>query len=230
MKTIGLIGGMSWESSLAYYRVINERVKERLGSLHSAKSLMISVDFAEIERLQHEGRWEEAGELLGECAQKLEMGGADFVVLCTNTMHKVAEGIQKRISIPFLHIADVTAEKVMADGLGCVGLLGTRFTMEEDFYKGRLESRFGLRVLIPGRDDRDFIHRVIFEELVQGKILAESRGEFRRIMEALQVEGAQGIILGCTEIELLVKPEDSRLPMFPTAAIHAMAAVDYALV
>lgn len=229
MKTIGLIGGMSWESSIEYYRIINETAKEKLGGLHSAKSLMVTVDFAEIEKLQRENRWEEAGEILAKCAQDLERGGADFIVLCTNTMHKLTGQITANVKIPFLHIADTTAEKIVAAGMKKIGLLGTRFTMEHDFYKGRLVQNFGLEALIPNESDRQIIHRVIFDELVQGKILDASRVEFRRIMDSLAAQGAEGIILGCTEIELLVKQEDSRVPLFATTAIHATAAVEYAL-
>ncbi|HMX75292.1 MAG TPA: aspartate/glutamate racemase family protein [Anaerolineales bacterium] len=229
MKTIGLIGGMSWESSIEYYRIINETAKEKLGGLHSAKSLMVTVDFAEIEKLQHEDRWDEAAQILVQCAQDLERGGADFIVLCTNTMHKLADQITANVSIPFLHIADATAEKIRAAGLKRIGLLGTRFTMEHDFYKGRLVQNFGLEVLIPEQTDRDIVHRVIYDELVQGKIVETSRGEYKRIIEWLIEQGAEGIILGCTEIELLVKQNDSRVPLFPTTLIHAVAAVEKAL-
>jgi len=229
MKTIGLIGGMSWESSIEYYRIINETAKQKLGGLHSAKSLMITVDFAEIEKLQHEDRWDEAAQVLVDCARQLEHGGADFIVLCTNTMHKLADQIIASVNIPFLHIADATAQRIVAAGMKKVGLLGTRFTMEHDFYKGRLIDNHGLEVLIPNSSDREIIHRVIYDELVQGKIVDSSRMEYRRIMEALIADGAQGIILGCTEIELLVNQEDSRAPLFPTTRIHATAAVEYAL-
>ena len=229
MKTIGLIGGMSWESSIEYYRVINETAKEQLGGLHSAKSLMVTVDFAEIEKLQHADRWEEAGQILVKCAQDLERGGADFIVLCTNTMHKLADQIIAGVNIPFLHIADATAEKIVAAGIKRIGLLGTRFTMEHDFYKGRLIDNFGLDVLIPEKADRDIVHRVIYDELVQGKIIDASRGEYRRIMNDLLSKGAEGIILGCTEIELLVKEGDCKAPLFPTTRIHAVAAVEKAL-
>ena len=229
MKTIGLIGGMSWESSIEYYRIINETAKEKLGGLHSAKSLMVTVDFAEIEKLQHEDRWDEAAQILVQCAQDLERGGADFIVLCTNTMHKLADQITANVSIPFLHIADATAEKIRAAGLKRIGLLGTRFTMEHDFYKGRLVQNFGLEVLIPEQTDRDIVHRVIYDELVQGKIVETSRGEYKRIIEWLIEQGVEGIILGCTEIELLVKQNDSRVPLFPTTLIHAVAAVEKAL-
>ncbi len=229
MKTIGLIGGMSWESSIEYYRIINETTKEKLGGLHSAKSLMVTVDFAEIEKLQHEGKWDDAAQILVKCAQDLERSGADFIVLCTNTMHKLADQISASVNIPFLHIADATAEKIVSAGIRKIGLLGTRFTMEHDFYKGRLIENFGLEVLTPLEPDRAIIHRVIYEELVQGKILENSRAEYRRIMERLITEGAQGIILGCTEIELLVGQEDSSVPLFPTTFIHAISAVEYAL-
>ncbi len=229
MKTIGLIGGMSWESSIEYYRIINETAKEKLGGLHSAKSMMVSVDFAEIEKLQHEDRWDEAGQILVKCAQDLERGGADLIVLCTNTMHKLADQIIANVNIPFLHIADATAEKIIASGIKRIGLLGTRFTMEHDFYKGRLINNFGLDVLIPEKTDRDIIHRVIYEELVLGKIVDASRTEYQRIMNDLLAKGAEGIILGCTEIELLIKDGDSSAPLFPTTRIHAIAAVEKAL-
>ena len=229
MKTIGLIGGMSWESSIEYYRIINETAKEKLGGLHSAKSLMVTVDFAEIERLQHEDRWDEAGDILVKCAQDLERGGADLIVLCTNTMHKLADRITAGVGIPFLHIADATAERIVAAGMKRIGLLGTRFTMEHDFYKGRLIRNYGLEVLTPDAPDREIVHRVIYEELVQGRIVDSSRAEYRRIMAGLIAQGAEGIILGCTEIELLVKQEDSRVPLFPTTTIHAVAAVEQAL-
>ena len=229
MQTIGLIGGMSWESSIEYYRIINETAKEKLGGLHSAKSLMVTVDFAEIEKLQHADRWEEAGQILVKCAQDLERGGADFIVLCTNTMHKLADKIIAGVNIPFLHIADATAEKIRAADIKRIGLLGTRFTMEHDFYKGRLIDNFGLDVLIPEKADRDIVHRVIYDELVQGKIIDASRGEYRRIMNDLLSKGAEGIILGCTEIELLVKEGDCKAPLFPTTRIHAVAAVEKAL-
>jgi aspartate racemase len=229
MKTIGLIGGMSWESSIEYYRIINEAAKEKLGGLHSAKSLMITVDFAEIEALQHAERWDEAAQILVQCTQNLERGGADFIVLCTNTMHKLAAQISGSVQIPFLHIADATAEKIRAAGMKKIGLLGTRFTMEQDFYKGRLVENFGLEALTPNEADRATVHRIIYDELVQGKILESSRAEYKRIMAALVEQGAEGIILGCTEIELLVKAQDSSVPLFATTRIHALAAVEYAL-
>ncbi len=229
MKTVGLIGGMSWESSIEYYRILNETVKERLGGLHSAKCVMYSVDFAEIEVCQREGEWAEAASQLVAAAQGLERAGAELVLLCTNTMHKVADEIQAGISIPLLHIADATAEKIRAAGVGKVGLLGTRFTMEEDFYKGRLIQKHGLEVVVPDRPDREVIHRVIYDELVLGEIRPESRRQYREIMDKLIRSGAEGIILGCTEIGLLVREEDSPVPVFDTTRIHALAAAEYAL-
>jgi aspartate racemase len=229
MKTIGLIGGMSWESSLEYYRIVNETVKELLGGLHSAKCVLVSVDFAEIEILQHEGRWGEAAQQLITVGQNLEKAGADFVLLCTNTMHKLADEIQANLSVPFLHIADATALKIAAAGIQKVGLLGTRFTMEEDFYKGRLNQQHGLTVLIPDNQEREIIHRVIYDELVLGKINPESKAEYVQIMGRLVQSGAEGIILGCTEIGLLVQEGDSPVPLFDTTRIHAEAAVEYAL-
>lgn len=229
MKTIGLIGGMSWESSVEYYRIINRATKARLGGFHSAKSIMYSVDFAEIEVLQHKGKWVETAEILCRAARSLEAAGADFLVLCTNTMHKVAADIESAVRIPLLHIADATANVITARGLKRIGLLGTRFTMEEDFYKGRLAEKHGLDVLVPGPADRETIHRVIYHELVDGRIETASRQEFRSAIERLVAAGAEGIILGCTEIGLLVKDEDSPVPLFDTTRIHAEAAVDFAL-
>ncbi|MGD0749879.1 MAG: aspartate/glutamate racemase family protein [Anaerolineales bacterium] len=229
MKTIGMIGGMSWESSLEYYRIINEAVKELLGDLHSAKSLMYSVDFAEIEVLQREGRWQDATRAMIQAARAVEAGGADFLIICTNTMHKMADEVQKSISIPLLHIADATAEAIQAQGLLRVGLLGTQFTMEQDFYRGRLVEKYALDVLIPDRADREIVHRVIYNELVLGKIVPDSKAEYLRIISALAKAGAEGIILGCTEIGLLVSQADSTLPLFDTTRIHALAAVRYAL-
>jgi aspartate racemase len=229
MKTIGLIGGMSWESSLQYYRLINEAVKRKLGGLHSAKSLMLSVDFADVEILQSQGRWAEAAQLLIQAAKDLEKGGADFIVLCTNTMHKAADEIQANVKIPFLHIADATAEKVKSAGIQNAGLLGTRFTMEEDFYKGRLAQRYGLTVHVPDAHDRETIHQVIYDELVVGKINPHSKKQFAGIIERMVDRGVEGVILGCTEIGLLVQQEDSRVPLFDTTRIHAEAAVEYAL-
>jgi len=229
MKTIGLIGGMSWESSIEYYRIINETAKVKLGGLHSAKSLMYSVDFAEVEVLQHQDRWAEAAEMLIDAAKNLENGGADFIVLCTNTMHKVADDIQTNVNIPFLHIADATAQLVKNTGIQKIGLLGTRFTMEEDFYKGRLSQKYGLNVSIPNAREREIVHRVIYDELVMGKIEQHSREQFTNIISQMVSQGAEGIILGCTEIGLLIHQEDSQVPLFDTTRIHAEAAVDFAL-
>ena len=229
MKTIGLIGGMSWESSIEYYRIINETVREKLGGLHSAKSVMVSVDFAEIEILQHEGRWEEATQALIKAAQQVERGGADLVLICTNTMHRMADEIQDNISIPLLHIADATAKEIRTAGLQTIGLLGTRYTMEMDFYRGRLTEQHGIRVLIPSKSQREIVHRVIYDELVQGKILSQSKADYIKIIEDLEKHGAQGVILGCTEIGLLVQEHDCAIPLFDTTHIHAVAAVEYAL-
>ena len=229
MKTIGLIGGMSWESTAEYYRQINQAVQRRLGGLHSAKLLLYSVDFAEVEQLQHQARWEEAGVLMADAAQRLQRGGADGVVLCTNTMHKLSGSIENAVSIPLLHIADATAQRIHAAGLDRVGLLGTRYTMEEDFYSGRLVNQFGLEVLTPDQPARDEVNRVIYDELCLGVIRPESRAAYRRVLEDLTSRGAQGVILGCTEIGLLVKPEDSPAPLFDTTRIHAEAAVEWAL-
>ncbi len=229
MKVIGLIGGMSWESTVEYYRLINESVKERLGGLHSAKSVLYSVDFAEVEELQRRGQWAEAAQLLVGAAQNVEKAGADLVLICTNTMHKLADTIQSRIGIPLLHIADATAEKVKQAGLKRVGLLGTRFTMEEDFYRGRLAGQFGLEVVVPDPGDRETVHRIIYEELCVGTIRPESRAQVAGIMSRLVKMGAEGIILGCTELGLLLGAEDSRVPLFDTTRLHALAAVEYAL-
>jgi aspartate racemase len=229
MKTIGLIGGMSWESSIEYYRIINEAVRARLGGLHSAKSIMYSVDFAEIETLQQQGKWDEATDLMIDAAQRVERGGADFVIICTNTMHKMADEVQNHIQIPLLHIADATAEKIKARGLKRIGLLGTRFTMEEDFYRGRLTEKQGLEVIIPTERERDIVHRVIFDELCLGEIREPSKEQYVRIMDHLVRDGAEGIILGCTEISLLIQEEDNQIPLFDTTKIHAVAAVEYAL-
>jgi len=228
MKTIGLIGGMSWESSLEYYRILNETVKEKLGGLHSAKSLMYSVDFEEIEKLQHQGDWDEATKLMIDAAQRLEKAGADFVIICTNTMHRMADDVQKAIRIPLLHIADVTVQKIKERGLQKVGLLGTRFTMEQDFYRGRLK-RHGVDVITPDEAQRQTVHDSIYNELCLGMIKWESKEKFRKVIESLAARGAEGIILGCTEIPLLVKQEDYDIPLFDTTRIHAVAAVEYAL-
>ena len=229
MKTIGLIGGMSWESTANYYRDINERVKQRLGGLHSARILLYSVDFQEIERLQHQGRWDEAGEQLGDIARRLEGAGADVVALCTNTMHKVAPAIEAALRVPFLHIADPTAQAVKQAGIGRIGLLGTRFTMEEDFYRGRLVQRHGLDVIVPDPAERETVHRVIYDELCLGKVEERSRQAYRDIIAHLVERGAEGVILGCTEIAMLVSPADSPVPLFDTTQLHAVSAVDFAL-
>ncbi len=229
MKTIGLIGGMSWESSAEYYRLINEAVKERLGGLHSAQLLLYSVDFAAIERLQRSGDWDAAGAILADAARSLERGGADFLLLCTNTMHKVADAITQSVSLPFFHIADPTATAIRNAGIGTIGLLGTRFTMEQEFYRGRLEGQYGLRVLVPDAEDREAIHRIIYDELCLGIIREESRAEYRAIMARLVAQGAQGIILGCTEITLLVDATDATVPLFDTTRLHAEEAALLAL-
>ena len=229
MKTIGLIGGMSWESSIEYYRIINEATRAALGGLHSAKSIMYSVEFAEIEALQHAGRWDEAARILVAAAQSLEKGGADFVLICTNTMHKLYEDVQQQIEIPMLHIADATAQVIKAGGLGRVGLLGTRFTMEEDFYKGRLIEKYSLAVMVPPAAEMQAVHRIIYDELCAGKIMAASRQTYIEIINRLVGAGAEGVILGCTEIGLLVRQEDCSVPLFDTTAIHAKAAVKWAL-
>ncbi|CAD7380657.1 aspartate/glutamate racemase family protein [Xanthomonas arboricola] len=222
-KTIGLIGGMSWESTLPYYRIINQRVRHACGGLHSAKVLLYSVNFHEIERLQHAGDWDGAGEAMAAAARALHAGGADFLVLCTNTMHCVADAITSATPLPLLHIADATADALIAAGVTRVGLLGTRFTMEQPFYRERLAAR-GLQVLVPPADARAQLHRVIYDELCQGIIRPESRGYFRQVMADLGKEGAQAIILGCTEISLLVDSSDAQLPLFDTTALHAEAA------
>ena len=229
MKTIGLIGGMSWESSLEYYRIINETAKAKLGRLHSAKSIMYSVDFAEIEILQHQGKWGEAAQMLIDAAKNLENGGADFIVLCTNTMHKVADDIQANVKIPLLHIADATAQLVKDSGIKKIGLLGTRFTMEEEFYKGRLSQKYGLNVNVPNAQEREIVHRVIYDELVIGEIRQHSKEQYILIIEQMVNQGAEGVILGCTEIGLLIHKQDSQVPLFDTTRIHAEAAVEYAL-
>jgi aspartate racemase len=229
MKTIGLLGGMSWESTIPYYRIINEVVKERLGGLHSAKLVLYSVDFQEIEHLQHSGAWDEAGQLLAKAAYSLQAAGASFIVLCTNTMHKVVPALENAVSIPLLHIADATAEEIKHAGLRKVGLLGTRFTMEQEFYKDRLRDKHGLDVLIPNDVDRVTVHRIIYEELCQGKVLDDSREHYRRIIRSLVDRGVQAVILGCTEISMLVGPKDSPVPLFDTARIHAQKAAEWAL-
>lgn len=229
MKTIGLLGGMSWESSIEYYRIINETVKERLGGLHSAKSLMYSVDFAEIEKLQHAGDWQALTQAMIDAAKKVEKGGADLLVICTNTMHKMAPEVSAAIDIPLLHIADATASVIKAQHLQTVGLLGTRFTMEGEFYRGKLEKDHRLKVLIPDDKGRESVHRIIYDELVKGVIREKSRKAYLDVIADLETRGAEGVILGCTEIPLLVKQEDVSIPIFDTTTIHAQAAVDWAL-
>jgi len=229
MKVIGLLGGMSWESTASYYRLLNTAIKEQLGGLHSAKVIVYSVDFHEIERLQRSAEWDAAGAMLADAAKSLEAAGADCILIGANTMHKVAPAIEAAVRIPVLHVADATAAAIRKAGFARAGLLGTRFVMEQDFYIDRLRERHGLGVLIPGQHDRDIIHRIIFEELVLGKTSAESRAEFRRIMAALVTQGAEGIILGCTEFSLLVRPEDCTVPLFDTTSLHARMATDWAL-
>jgi aspartate racemase len=228
MKTIGLIGGMSWESSVEYYRIINEEVKARLGGLHSAKCLLYSVDFAEMERYQANGEWDKAGELLAEVALSLEKAGADFIVICTNTMHMVVEAIEAKINIPVLHIAEATAKRIKQSNLKKIGLLGTKYTMEQSFYTSRLENN-GLNVIVPNQEDRDMVNKVIYEELCLGNIQQASKEYYQQVIKRLIEDGAEGIILGCTEIGLLVKKEDSEVPLFDTAEIHAIESVNLAL-
>lgn len=228
MKTIGLIGGMSWESSLEYYRIINEEVKAKLGGLHSAKCILYSVDFEEIERYQAEGDWESSGKLLGDAALSLEKAGAEMILICTNTMHKVVGNIEEKVNLPILHIADSTAKQIQKSKISTIGLLGTKYTMEQDFYKTRIESN-GIKVLIPNDEDRKVINKVIYEELCLGEIQQSSREYYKNVIKGLVDDGAEGIILGCTEIGLLVKPEDSEVPLFDTAVIHAIEAVNMAL-
>ncbi|MEV6162020.1 aspartate/glutamate racemase family protein [Streptomyces sp. NPDC052052] len=228
MKRIGLIGGMSWESTAEYYRLLNEFTRDRLGGFHSARCVLYSVDFAEIEELQVQGRWEEAGEILAAAARSVENAGADMVLICTNTMHKVAGQVAAAVAVPLLHLADATADAVRAAGLRKVGLLGTAFTMEQDFYRARLETG-GLEVCVPNAEDRALVHRVIYDELCLGRVRGESRKEYQRVIGNLVEAGAEGIILGCTEIELLIKAEDSPVPVFPTTRLHAEAAVHAAL-
>lgn len=229
MKTIGLLGGMSWESTIPYYRQINQHIKQQLGGLHSAKIILYSVDFADIEALQRSGDWDRAGELLAEAAVKLQAAGADCLVLCTNTMHKVAAVIETAVTIPLLHIADATAEAIQLSGLNKVALLGTRFTMEQDFYKKRLTESYGLEVLVPDEESRALVHQVIYQELCLGLVKPDSRLQYQQIMADLVVQGAEAIILGCTEIALLVSAEDCAVPLFDTTFLHAQKAADYAL-
>lgn len=229
MKTIGLIGGMSWESSAEYYRICNETVQSRLGGSHSAKIIMWSVDFAPIADLQHEGRWDELSAILSDAALSLEKAGADMIVICTNTMHCLADKIAETVSIPLIHIADAAAAAVKSDGLKAVGLLGTSFTMEQGFYRDRIEKNYDLDVIIPNAADRDSVHTIIYEELVRGTISETSRQNYQESVARLVARGAQGVILGCTEIGLLLRPEDCDVPLYDTAKIHALAAVEAAL-
>jgi len=229
MKTIGLLGGMSWESTLGYYRAINEGVRSALGGLHSAKIAMVSVDFEPIEKLQNAGDWERTARILSEAARGVQSAGADFLLICTNTMHKVAPEIEAAIQIPLLHIADATAEILADEGVKSVGLLGTSFTMEQEFYKGRLTEKHGLRVLVPDEKDRRVVHRVIYEELCMGKIVEDSRAEFLRVIDDLSARGAEAVILGCTEIGMLVRQADTNVRLLDTTAIHARKAVERAL-
>ena len=229
MKTIGLLGGMSWESSIEYYRIINQEVKARLGGMHSAQCLMYSVDFSAIEKLQHAGEWDALTQAMIDAVRRLEKGGADILVICTNTMHRMADEIQAVTRIPLLHIADATAAAIKALGLHTIGLLGTRFTMEGDFYRGKLEKDHGLKVLIPDNEGREIVHHIIYDELVQGIIREDSRKAYLGVIAELKSRGAEGVILGCTEIPLLVKQADVSIPIFDTTTLHAKAAVEWAL-
>lgn len=229
MKTIGLIGGMSWESSLEYYRIINELVKNKLGEPHSAKSIMYSVDFAEFENLQHQDHWNLLSNKMIKIAKKLEKAGADLVLICTNTMHKLAPEVQDNINIPLIHIADAAADEIKKQNIKKVGLLGTNFTMEQDFYKGRLKDKHGIDVVIPNKEERKRIHNVIYKELISGIIKDESREEFKKIIENLKKRGAKGVVLGCTEIPLLIKDKDVDIPVFNTTRLHAKKAVEKSL-
>lgn len=229
MQVIGVLGGMSWESTQSYYRALNEGVKQALGGFHSAKVAMVSVDFAEIEALQQQGNWEKAGEVLANAAQNVERAGADFLLLATNTMHKVAPVIEKAIGIPLLHIADATAEQLQQDGITRVGLLGTRFTMEQDFYKTRVQDAFGIEVIVPNDAERETVHRIIFDELCQGHINDGSRQRYLETIDRLHQQGAQAVILGCTEIALLIEQAHTHVPLYDTTALHASRAVARAL-
>ena len=228
LKTIGLIGGMSWESTVTYYKIINEVIKEKLGGLHSAKCVLYSVDFQEIEECQANGNWEKSGEILGEAAYNLEKAGADFIVICTNTMHKVVDQIKEKISIPILHIAEMTAEKILEKGLENIALLGTKYTMEQDFYKSKLIEK-GINVIIPDKNDVEIINKVIYDELCLGTINSNSKKKFLEIVDKLRSKEAEGIILGCTEIGLLIKNADTDVPLFDTAIIHAEQAAIYSI-
>ena len=229
MKTIGLIGGMSWESTASYYSAINQGVKAALGGLHSAKICLYSVDFAEIEQLQHQGCWDETAAILSKAAQSVEAGGADFVLICTNTMHKVADEVQAAVNIPLVHIADATADQLVADGVERVGLLGTKFTMEQGFYKSRITQNYGIEVLTPNAADRDIVHDVIYNELCLGQIRDDSRAEYLRIVNQLFEQGAQAVILGCTEIALLIQQQHTTVPLYDTTQLHADKAVKLAV-
>lgn len=229
MKTIGLIGGMSWESTASYYQALNQEIKTQLGGLHSAKIVLYSVDFAEIETLQHQGEWNKTADILGNAAKAVEAAGADFFLICTNTMHKVAPQVSQHVAIPLLHIADATAQQLKANGISKVGLLGTKFTMEQAFYKGRLQDNFNIEVIVPNEHDRHIIHQVIYDELCLGEIKEASRQHYLAIINKLFNEGVQAIILGCTEIALLVNQNDTDVPLFDTTRIHAHKAVEYAL-
>jgi aspartate racemase len=229
VKTIGMIGGLSWESSAHYYQFINELVRERCGGLNSAQVLMWSFNFAEIEQLQKAGRWDDATDRMIDAARRLERGGADMLIICANTMHKMADAVQAAVAIPLLHIADPTADQIKAAGLRKVGLLGTRYTMEHDFYLGRLEQKYGLDVIVPNADDRAVVNRVIYEELVVGKVEAASKAGYLRVIADLIAQGAEGIILGCTEIMMLITQDDCTVPVFDTTRLHAEAAVTAAL-
>ncbi|MCG9546857.1 aspartate/glutamate racemase family protein [Vibrio harveyi] len=229
MKTIGLIGGMSWESTANYYQIINREVKARLGGLHSGKVCLYSVDFAEIETLQHQGRWDDTAIILAQAAKSVEAGGADFILICTNTMHKVADQIQQAVNVPLVHIADATAEQLVVDGIRKVGLLGTRFTMEQDFYKQRLIDKFGVDVVVPSSDDQTIVHDVIYNELCKGEVHDDSRQHYLTIIEKLVEQGAEAVILGCTEIAMLVESQHTDVKLYDTTEIHAKAAVEKAL-
>lgn len=229
MKTIGLIGGMSWESSLEYYKLINEGIKRELGSMHSGKSIMYTVDFAEIENLQHHGEWEKLTATMIDISKRLEKAGSEGILICTNTMHLMADDIQKNIEIPIIHIADSTAEEMISKDIKKVGLLGTKFTMEKDFYKGRIQDKYGIEVIVPDEEDRKIIHDIIYQELVQGKFHPESKGKYIKIMKKLTEQGAEGVILACTEIPLLVKQEDFEFPIFDTTAIHVESGIKFML-
>jgi aspartate racemase len=229
MKTIGLLGGMSWESTVGYYRAINEGMKNALGGLHSAKIILYSVDFEPIEKLQQEGNWEGTARILSAAAQNIQSAGADFLLICTNTMHKVASEIEQAINIPLLHIADATAERLVKNGIKTVGLLGTAFTMEQEFYKGRLSEKYGLDVRVPNREDRQLVHKVIYQELCLGKIQTESKAQYLRIIDLLANQGAEAVILGCTEIGMLVNQNDTQVKLVDTTTIHAEKAVEYAI-